>query len=175
MPGWVPDDFDFRGGDTWNTFEVGFGVIGDDGAHAATWGGEGHLHAHFLSTFGVGFEFETVNESKVNDVDGDFGIENFFECFPELFLIDGDVLVGILSGLGCGVDGFAEGIGVFSADAEHPIHRHDGEVTAEAMGDGDGFTFGERHGGTLWDEGGFDFAGEGALIFRHNRMRLRRF
>lgn len=36
VPGWIPDDLDFGFGHSGDAFEVNFGVVCDDRAHAAT-------------------------------------------------------------------------------------------------------------------------------------------
>ena len=71
------------------------------------------------------------------------------------------MLVFASSGFG---DVFAKGIAVDAFDPEHAVMRHHSEVTAEAMGDGHSFAFGQAHGCALRDECGLDFARECACI-----------
>ena len=95
-------------------------------------------------------DLERVHEAEVDDVHGDFRIENFLEAFPDGFVRR---LAGVASMLG-GADGtvsvrlafilggirrdfFAEGVGVRALDPEHAGIADDGEVAAEAVRDGD--------------------------------------
>ena len=88
MPGGIPNDFNFGEGDSRDTFEVGLGVVCNDGTHAATGGSERHFHAYFLSALGMRFQFKGIDEPEVDNVDRNFGIEDFFEGFPELFFFN---------------------------------------------------------------------------------------
>ena len=139
---------------------MGPGIVGDDGAHAATGGGEGHLHVHLVAPFEAFAGFERINQSEIDNVDRDLGVENFFQCLPQDFGIDGAVGAGGMVGLRFFGDFLAEGVGIGPADAEHAVAGHDGEVAAEAVGDGHRFALGQGHGRALRDEGDFNFAGE---------------
>ena len=76
-------------------FDFRFHVRGEDRAHAAAGGGEGHLDLDVLRAVGV-FELAEVDEAEVDDVDGDLGVVAGLELVPDqLFeLLGVDVFAG---------------------------------------------------------------------------------
>ena len=78
---------------------------------------------------------------------------------------DGTIGVGLAFVLGgVGRDFFAERVGVRALDAEHAGVADDGEVAAEAMGDGDLGARGEHGGFAGGDDRGLHVAREDAVV-----------
>ena len=102
VPGWVPDDVDFGFAHAGDAFELAFGVFGDGGTHATAGSGHGHVHVELVAALKALFGVERVNQSQIDNVDGNFGVEDLFEGFPErvFFGRRAVVLVFAYSGLG---------------------------------------------------------------------------
>src|SRR5690606_32380186 len=134
-------------------------VGGDDRAHAAAWGGEGHLDGDDLFAVLL-FDGAVVHEAEVDDVDRDLGIVNALELGPDLFferrVLEADGF-GVLLLFLFRVD--AEGIGILRGNAGKAGGGGDGVGTAEALGDEDGCAGGQGDGVAAGDLDGFDLAG----------------
>ena len=129
-------------------------------------------------------DLERIHEAEVDDVHGDFRIENFLEAFPDGFVgrlagvasmfgsADGTIGVRLAFVLG-GIrrDFFAKRVGIRALDAEHTGVADDGEVAAEAVRDGD-LGAGRQHGRiTRGNDGGLHVTREDAVV-RAGRVAL---
>lgn len=77
VPGGVPDELDVGFINVVDGEDFCLGVCGDDGAHAAAWGGEGHFYLDDFFTVDL-LDGAVVDEAEVDDVDGDFGVVDAF-------------------------------------------------------------------------------------------------
>ena len=89
VPWRVPDEFDIGFVDAGEGFDLGFGFLGEDGAHAAAGGGEGHLDGDEGAVAVAWGDLAIVDEAEVDDVDGDFGVVAGLELVPDALFIDG--------------------------------------------------------------------------------------
>ncbi len=174
VPGGVPDQLDFGFVHAGEGFDLGFGFLGEDGAHAATGGGEGHFDGDEGAVGVARGDLAIVDEAEVNDVHGNLGVVAGLELVPDAFFIDGGIGVpGLGRGLG-GDGGFeAESAGILGADAGEAHLGGDGVAAAEGLGDEDGVAGVKEDGVAGGDLDGGAVAGEGALgVLVHTINRI---
>ena len=171
VPSRFPDYFDFGFADVVEGHDARLSIGRDDGAHATTGGGEGHLDVNF-DFLGVGFvDGAIVDKAKINDVDGNLGVVDLLHLVPDL-LFEG--------GVGhCFVDGFfflfsfevdAEGVGVFAGDSDETRGGGHGVGAAKGLSDHDGSAGWEGDGISRRNLDGCDFAGKSNFFVHVERL-----
>jgi hypothetical protein len=168
VPWGVPDEL--HGGFVYagEGLDLGLGLLGEYGTHAASGGGEGHLDGDLCAAICGGGDLAIVDEAEVDDVYGDLGVVAGFQLIPDFFFVDGAFgMEGIPGAAGLDVD--AEGVGVLRGDACEAHLGGYGVAAAEGLGDEDGAAGWEDDGIAGGDLDGGAVAGECALgVFVHD-------
>ena len=153
---------------------MGLGIRSNNRAHPATGSSEGHLDIDIGAL--IDFRKDTVvNETEVDDVDRDLGIEDLLHLVPDL-LFEGGIreALGFLLLLFFFVWINAEGIGITRRDTGKPGGGGNGVGSSEGLGDYDGSSGGQGDGVAGGDLNRVDFAGK-ADFFVHDFLAERSF
>lgn len=154
VPGRVPDDLDDSFFHAGKVKKFLLGVAGDGCTHAAAGRGQGHLDGDEAVAAGQRLDVKIIDETEVDDVDGNLGVVTGFESFPDEFFVGGTFGDGA-GGSGRGFE--AESVGIRGGEAEQTAVGADGERAAERLGDinrgaggqGDGVAAGDLDGVTI--------------------------
>src|SRR4051812_28544981 len=157
MPGRVPNDFDIGFFHTGQTHKALLGIASDHTTHAAAGGGESHFHRDRASAGGKWDDFHVIDETEIDDVDGDLGVVTGFERFPNGLFIDWAIGRGFWSFGGSVVE--TERIRVLGRDTKKSaLKRADGVAAAKGLGDVHLSSGGKRDHGTGRNFSGFTVA-----------------
>ncbi len=156
VPRRIPHQFNVGASDAWQVGDALARFGGEDGAHAASWCGEGHCDVHFFACDVVCvFGGDAVDQAEVHDVDGDFGVIDVAQLFPHEIVGEGEL------GSVCADElGESECIGIVGLNAVEAAGAWgmDGVGIAEALGDDDFRALGNHHGRSGGDLDGLDGA-----------------
>jgi hypothetical protein len=126
VPWRVPDQLHVGFVDAVDAQDLALGVVRDGRSHAAARRGQGHFHFDLLAAFGFIHQPAIVNQTEVDNIHRNFGVEALLELLPDRFFIDGSSSGRFGHAIGRG--------GLFKTERVQILLRN----TREAVGRGNG-------------------------------------